>query len=184
MEIILIDDDGKLKQKLINKRVNAKKEGIYFDLSYEDIVFLMKESGIKSSMWGFSNEYKFVLARYKDEGGYTKDNCRFIIQYENAKERKLTDTMRKSSSKNVKKASIKLKSMLEKDPDYLKGRHEKRKEQAKINRQKRYDASHPSFRGKKNSQYGTFWITNGIENKKWSREKGELPENFYRGRIT
>lgn len=37
--------------------------------------------------------------------------------------------------------------------------------------------------GKNNSQYGTFWITNGKENKKWSKDKGEIPENFKRGRV-
>jgi hypothetical protein len=34
--------------------------------------------------------------------------------------------------------------------------------------------------GEKNSQYGSFWITNGKENKK---TKSEIPEGWYRGRV-
>jgi hypothetical protein len=35
--------------------------------------------------------------------------------------------------------------------------------------------------GEKNSQYGTFWITNGTINKK---TKSEIPEGWYKGRVT
>ena len=41
---------------------------------------------------------------------------------------------------------------------------------------KRYCGSH-------NSQYNTFWITNGLINKKWKLEKGDIPESFYKGRV-
>ena len=37
--------------------------------------------------------------------------------------------------------------------------------------------------GARNSQYGTFWITDGRENRKWSPDKGRLPKGFFRGRI-
>ena len=36
--------------------------------------------------------------------------------------------------------------------------------------------------GNKNSQYGTMWITNGIENKKIKKDH-DLPLGFYKGRI-
>lgn len=55
-------------------------------------------------------------------------------------------------------------------------------EEARKKRKEIFERIEPQ-KGKKNSQYGTFWITNGIENKKWNQEKGELPENFYRGRV-
>ncbi len=35
-----------------------------------------------------------------------------------------------------------------------------------------------------NSQYGTFWITNGAKNKKWKDELGVLPEGYLRGSIS
>ena len=38
-------------------------------------------------------------------------------------------------------------------------------------------------RGSSNSQYGTFWITNGLENKKWRNSYGDIPEGFRKGRI-
>lgn len=40
-----------------------------------------------------------------------------------------------------------------------------------------------SQKGSRNSQYGTFWITNGIESKKVNSEEF-IPEGWYRGRKT
>jgi hypothetical protein len=41
-----------------------------------------------------------------------------------------------------------------------------------------------SFRqkGSKNSQFGTMWITNGIENKKIKKDLDNIPEGWYKGR--
>lgn len=39
-----------------------------------------------------------------------------------------------------------------------------------------------SSKGKNNSQFGTYWITNGIESLKWSENKGPIPEGYYKGR--
>lgn len=36
--------------------------------------------------------------------------------------------------------------------------------------------------GPTNSQYGTIWITNGIENRKIKKEIGTIPEEWYKGR--
>lgn len=82
-----LDDDGKLYQKWLNKRNNAKAEGIKFYLTYEDYCFLVEEAYLKSSDLGFSGN-KFVLARIKDKGPYKLGNCRFITQKENLRERK------------------------------------------------------------------------------------------------
>lgn len=38
-------------------------------------------------------------------------------------------------------------------------------------------------KGERNSQYGTFWITNGVDNLKWSKDKGSVPEGYYKGRV-
>ena len=37
--------------------------------------------------------------------------------------------------------------------------------------------------GKNNSQFGTFWITNGENNKKWKDEYGDIPVGYKRGRV-
>lgn len=37
--------------------------------------------------------------------------------------------------------------------------------------------------GTNNSQYGTYWITDGQVNKKWHDNKGVLPDGFRKGRI-
>ena len=51
-----LDDDGKLYQKYINKRVNAKKENIEFNLSFEEYKLLMIKGGYKSSDLGFTGK--------------------------------------------------------------------------------------------------------------------------------
>ena len=38
------------------------------------------------------------------------------------------------------------------------------------------------FCKEKNSQFRTFWITNGIDNLKWKKNKGEIPVGYYKGR--
>ena len=40
-----------------------------------------------------------------------------------------------------------------------------------------------SSTGSKNSQFGTMWITNGIENKKIKKDIDLIPEGWYKGRI-
>ena len=37
--------------------------------------------------------------------------------------------------------------------------------------------------GKNNSQYGTFWITDGVINKKWKLDYGDIPIGFQKGRV-
>ena len=182
-----IDDDGKLRRKYNNKKVNSKKENIEFNLTFDEFVSLVKAAHLKSSQLGYTGE-KYVLARYGDKGGYTINNCRFITQKENAAEKIVTDDARNASKRNIKKAF----ETIEKDPLKCEkisngirksASYKIRAQQAKIkkdlydaNKDKRYSGIH-------NSQYGTFWITNGIINKKWKMTKGKIPKGFYKGRI-
>ena len=70
-----LNDDGKLKQRFYNKRINAAKEGIEFFLTPKEFMRLLAKARIKSSDLGIK---KYHLARYKDRGPYTFDNCRFV----------------------------------------------------------------------------------------------------------
>lgn len=81
-----LNDDGKLKRRYINKRVNAKKENIPFNLTYEQYMDLVNEAGLKSSQLGFTGE-GYVLGRNNDSGGYAPGNYRFITQKENSDEK-------------------------------------------------------------------------------------------------
>ena len=81
-----LDDDGKLKRKWINKCVNAKKEGLECELTYEEFCLLVSQANLVSSQLGFTGE-GYVLARYNDSGNYTLENCRFITQKENSDEK-------------------------------------------------------------------------------------------------
>lgn len=57
----MVDDDGKLKRRWINKRVNAEKESIPFNLTYDEYVQLVESAGLKSSNLGFTGD-NYVLA--------------------------------------------------------------------------------------------------------------------------
>ena len=81
-----LDDDGKLKRKWINKCVNAKKEGLECELTYEEFCLLVSQANLVSSQLGFTGK-GYVLARYNDSGNYTLKNCRFITQKENSDEK-------------------------------------------------------------------------------------------------
>lgn len=180
-----LDDDGKLYRKYYNKKINASKENIGFYLTFDEYKQLMIEGGFKSSDLGFTGN-NIVLARYEDNGDYTIDNCRFVTQLENVQEKKITEKSRIASANNITKLnkSRKGKKM---SLEQLKKYHEsdyykKRQEQKRIHEKEKDEKKNPSYTKEHNSQYNTFWITNGVDNKKWKKEFGELPENYYKGR--
>jgi len=174
----MIDDDRKLKQKFKNKKVNASKENIRFELSFDDIIKLLEDAGIKSSHW--SND-GYHLARYNDTGDYIYGNCRFISMEENIAERKTSEMMIKASVENIKKATPESKKLgllrSKKWSDYV----DRRKENASLNEAKKENLKHPSYKGTKNSQYGSSWYTNGVDNIK-IKECDEIPDGYFKGR--
>lgn len=185
-----LDDDGKLMSRYRNKIHNARKENIKCLLTLYEYCMLLKMSGLKSSNLGFKGD-KYVLARYNDTGNYEWGNCRFITHKENMHEQKISEKLKLlhkkfnlkglEAIKNISKEdlSIRIKKGLQNSEKMKQIREEqKRKKEIKESlKDKRYSGIH-------NSQYGTFWITNGYENRKWKYTKGPLPEGFYKGRVT
>ena len=188
IESIDIDDDKKLHQKFFNKRVNARKEGIPFSLTFEDFCSLVREAGLTSSQLGFSGN-KYVLARYGDKGGYELGNCRFITQKENADEKVITDKSREASRNNAIKMNQQ-NALLSKDEISARIKNSPKQQAHTALRRARAEEHHkeldaqknPSDKGERNSQYGTYWITNGIIDMKWSDKKGAIPSGWVRGR--
>lgn len=174
----MFDDDGKLKRKLSNKRVNASKENIGFNLSYQDICVLLDAANIKSSDWCRD---KYHLARYEDKGDYILGNCRFIPMQDNIDERVTSDAMINAAIKNLKKVDPnKRKEAVINSPKWKSYLNE-RKEQSKINKENEDKNKHPSYKGNNNSQYGSSWYTNGKINIK-IKQGESVPEGFYKGR--
>lgn len=97
-QIKKLDDDGKLRRRWYNKRSNAAKLGIGFNLSFEEFCGLITEAGIKSSALGHTG---YHLARYNDAGDYVVGNCRFIPFLENVAEKKPTDKVRAAARRNL-----------------------------------------------------------------------------------
>lgn len=181
-----IDNDGKLRQRFSNKRVNAKKEGIEFELTFKEYCQLVEEAGLISSQLGFKGE-NYVLARYNDEGPYKVGNCRFITQKENMAEQKRTEKQREVSKRNVRIMNEKNRN----DPDFGKkvsegirksNHHKERTKITKINKEMKGNNKDKRYCKEHNSQFGTFWITNGKDNKKWRDSYGDLPLGYKRGR--
>ncbi len=192
----LLDDDGKLYQKYLNKKVNAEKEGLHCLLTFDEFCELLRQAGLKSSDIGFKSEKKYVLARYNDKGDYVKGNCRFITQRENMKEQKATPRNTESRKRNIQKCNDFLHNCLDSEELSRRIRNgqersekmQKIREQQAIKRREKELAKNKSYTGTHNSQYGTFWITfwitNGFVNKKWHLDKGDLPLGFYKGRTS
>ena len=192
---IELDDDGELYSKYKSKLYNDKfHENRGFELSFDEYCLLVKEAGLKSSQLGFKGE-GYVLARYNDQGPYKYGNCRFITHAENIAEmfycptatslyEYLSNYIPQSNlhiwKQDPRWIQIKLKEYI----DHIK--HAKR-ENRKCNRCAKVKfpdkKSNLSYVGVNNSQFGTFWITNGTYNSKWKESFGALPEGYRKGRI-
>ena len=171
-----LDNNGKLYGKWLNKRNNAKLENIEFNLSYYEFCLLVKEAGLVSSDLGFSGK-NYVLARFNDSGPYAYGNCRFILQSENAKEKRISDKAREASRKSMQYFN-----------SHRSEYYTDEEVSAYIKAGKKRNISDnvpkiPRSVDTKNSQYGTYWITNGIDNKKWKDSKGPIPTDYYKGRV-
>jgi hypothetical protein len=92
-----------LQIKYQNKKINAKKENIIFDLSFDDFVELADKANISSANMNIRG---FHLSRYNDTGAYKIGNCRFITCEQNYKEKKISDKSRAASRNNVKKQIV------------------------------------------------------------------------------
>lgn len=181
-----VDDDGKLSQRFVNKRVNARKEGIPFDLTYAQFVDFMRCAGIVSSQCGIKG---YHLSRTGDTGSYSVGNCFFRWYLDNLHEKKVTDASRTASSRNIAKATALNRQSPAKysasiSAGLARSEYGRLRKEASEARKGQYLASrHPSYAGDHNSQYGSYWITDGVGNRKWCDTKGSIPEGFYRGRI-
>lgn len=90
--------DRKLKNKYYNKKTNAKKENIPFDLTFEQFSQLALAAGITHTDMHING---YHLARYNDSGGYSFDNCRFVPKMVNIKEKKLSPKNKEACTKRI-----------------------------------------------------------------------------------
>ncbi len=87
-----------LKQKYRNKRINAQKEGIEFNLCFDEFIQLLNEANVDTNDLHIKG---YHLARYNDSGDYSINNCRFILYLDNYRERKVSERSRQSSRDNI-----------------------------------------------------------------------------------
>ena len=160
-----IDDDGELNNKYLHKKSNAKRHGITCFLTFDEYAYLVRQAGIKSSNIGPA---KYHLARLGDLGHYEIGNCRFIPYSDNAKERKPVDPIKLSSA---------LREYYKNNPGSFTGKTHSKKTKSTIGA-----ANAVSQSGKRNSQFGTRWITDGVVNRKIGKND-PLPRGWECGRV-
>lgn len=151
-----IDDDGRLNEKYRHKKSNAKRHGLVCLLSFQEYCQLVADAGIKSSDIGRG---KYHLARYGDKGNYEIGNCRFITHQENMNERVMV-------SDNVSSGLLKY---YKTHPGSFTGKVHSKKSKLAIGVKNKI-----SQLGKRNSQFGTCWITRSGINKRINRSDVDL----------
>lgn len=174
-------DLRKAKIKFYNKKTHAKQLGIDFLLTFEEYVLLLEQAGITEQNVGQSINH-YHLARYNDSGAYKIDNCRFITQPENMKERKPSKKSRESSRQKL----LALRNSPDKQihDQIRRNGLEKYWDKLRIVAEEKRKLLHPSYIGSKNSQFGTCWITNGVINKKIHKSDLEewIRNGYHQGR--
>jgi len=115
------------------------------------------------------------------EGGFSSEEHR-IFFFQKAKE---------NAKINSIKGTEKLKWLYKNNQEWKSRLSKKLSESGKGNQhwlgkkhkeESKQKMSKPKNQGEKNSQFGTIWITNGIENKKVKKDS-EIPNGWYRGRL-
>lgn len=156
------------KARNSGKKVRKDKLGndILVKLSYCEFYNLWKPfENSPALLTNFSGD-SLVVCRNKDVGHYEIGNVRIDTLSNNSSEANSTKTAleRHIDRENARKAS---------DSALSDASKIKRKES--FQRVKHQQAD-------KNSQFGTYWITNSILNMKWSYLKGEIPFGYFKGR--
>jgi hypothetical protein len=134
----------------------------------------------------------YHLARHADKGAYAVGNCFFVHYIENLQAKKISNSAREASSRNIKivndarmhlsKAERAARSASISTGIRNSAYYTKRLAESALLKQIKLERQHKSYVGSKNSQYGTFWITDGVNTQKWSKSKGRIPKGFIKGR--
>lgn len=178
-----LNDDGKLYNKWKLKCSNAKTMGNECYLSFDDYCKLVQDAGLMSSQLGISGE-SYELARYGDKGPYSIDNCRFITHQENMQEREVSNKMIESVLRSAVMRKGKKRVLSEEGRKSLEEYRKKIHEEHEIREQERKSKLDPRWCGEHNSSYGSHWITNGVESRKWRPNKEpKIPEGWHLGRV-
>lgn len=139
-----LDDDGNLWRKFRQKKRNAEKINIGFELTFDQYCELLSLAKIKSSNVGVS---LYHLARYGDIGPYKIGNCRFVTYLVNLSEQKITLT-------DPAKISAGLKAYFAANGSHWQGRKHRQESKEKIGL-----ANSVHQQGSGNSQFGTCWVS-------------------------
>jgi hypothetical protein len=182
-----------LTKKYNTKRGNCNARGLKLRLSLTDYACLVYAARITLSSIGRHSAEVYELARLGDRGDYRRRKCRFITRTENVREivrsaeslsaasRRAADTRRDNQDQNPDYYADSRISAAEK---FKKSSYVRRLKHPASNRRSEFEEScqRPDYLNEGNSQWGTFWVTNGRSNLKWSPLKGKIPNGFRRGR--
>lgn len=176
-----LNDDGRLPNRYYNKRTNAAKEGLQFLLTPQEYTELMEGASVVSSQLTITG---YHLSRYGDLGDYVVGNCRFVYYKDNYAEKVVSEKSRAASRKNAHKgiAALRTPEVRARSSAALKEYWLRKRPEVEYRRAERRKLLCASFLDARNSQFGSYWITNGAVNQKWRESLGDLPEGFSKGR--
>lgn len=140
---------------------------------------LEREQCLNASSGGFSFDY--VNATGKNVYDRTPEQWeRQLSLLKSAREKQalMESTIPGYKDKRLAKISATKKEYYKTHPGSFYG-----KKHSEESKQKMRDSAKDIHAGKNNSQYGTFWVTNGYTNMKWSARRGDIPTGYRRGRV-
>jgi len=173
--------------ELLNKKYTCKKYNSTYrhqmgiELLEFDYACLVYSADIILSDIGKSGD-KYCLSRINDEGSYKRGNCKFVTNSENISQvKQSTENILKFVAAGVNRLKELRQDKVWKDSVLEKIKTTKQSNIIYITRQeeKRRKLLEKPIHTE-NSQYGSYWITDGIIRKKWHDRKGSIPIGFYR----
>lgn len=189
-------------EQLMRKRYNTKRinDSNRFDFNGNKINFLLSFDEYLNIFLPYKEDHRLYLngndpdrlclCRVGDLGNYvignvyvdTKSNNNRFQQYVNPINKdKLSQWMIKNPEEMKIRALKANEASVEKNPHGTFGGRNHSISSINLMKQKHKINNHQ--KGEANSQYGSYWITNGIMSIKWNDSKGEWPKGYRKGRV-
>lgn len=139
----------------------------------------------KFYQWSIKNGYDFnakrnecTLDRIDINGNYCPNNCRWISMAEQNRNKTQNVFITYNGETKILMEWARILHVPRQKMTYEKRKRGNWEEVIKYYKKQNY-ISDEDYKQRNNNSF--FWITDGVNNKKWNREKGDIPLNFYRG---
>jgi hypothetical protein len=154
-------------------RVDRNGNSVKMLLSYDEFKFLWEPFRNDPRCFPPIHSQSLALCRFDDLGNYEIGNVRIDTFSNNSKEMIFRQTSDPIKFQRLHDLALRSQLSAVEASKSINSRKKRKEKFKEIEHQK----------GCKNSQYGSYWLTDGTENLKWNDSKGNWPEFFHRGRV-